>query len=95
MITSSYSIAFDFPLESSNFTISVIADVEILHSETHYVIRNFRAGPNYDRSVLPDITIKKLDGRWVHIDSEKESRLSITVGNTIDNCQIASEETMR
>jgi hypothetical protein len=89
MITSAYSIAFDFPLESSHLSISVTADVEVHHSVTHYIVKNFRTGLKHDHSVLPDITIKKLNG---HTDSEKETRLSSVVGNAIDHSEIASAD---
>jgi hypothetical protein len=36
------------------------------------------------RNVLPDIFIRKEKGRWVHIDSLRESRLSRAIGNTLD-----------
>jgi hypothetical protein len=90
MITSAYSIDFVFPLESSQLNIPVTADVEVHHSVTHYLVKNFRAGLKRDHRVLPDIAIKKLNGRWVHTDSEKETHLSNVVGNAIDHSQIAS-----
>jgi hypothetical protein len=90
MITSRYSIAFVFPLESSHLSISITADVELHHSVPHYMVKNFRTGLKHDHPVLPDIAIKKLHGRWVHVDSEKETLLSILVGKAIDHCEIAS-----
>jgi hypothetical protein len=89
MITSTYSIDFVFPLESSHLSISVTADVEVHHSVTHYIVKNFRAGLKRDHPVLPDIAIKKLNGRWVHIDSEKETCLSSVVGDAIDHSEKA------
>jgi hypothetical protein len=92
MITYAYSIDFVFPLESSHLSISVTADVEVHHSVTHYLVRNFRAGLKHDHPVLPDIAIKKLNGRWVHMDSEKETQLSILVGNAIDQTEKAPRQ---
>jgi hypothetical protein len=93
MITSSYSIAFDFPLESGNQSIAVTADVDVHHSVTYYIVKNFRTASTLGRQVLPDITIKKLGGRWVHIDSEKESHLSVMVGDAIDHAEVGSAKT--
>jgi hypothetical protein len=92
MITSSYSIAFEFPLESSNHSIAVTADVDVHHSATYYAVKNFRTSSNPSKQVLPDITIKKFRGRWVHTDSEKATHLSTIVGNAIDRSISADAE---
>ena len=84
MITSTYSIALNFQVDNSKLIISLTADVEVHHSESHYIIKNFKAEPERKGSVLPDIIIKKKNGRWVHLDSEKESQLSIQVGKGIE-----------
>jgi hypothetical protein len=89
MLTSSYSIAFEFPLEFSNHSIAVTADVDVHHSVTYYTVKNFRTGSNPSKQILPDITIKKLGGRWVHTDSEKATHLSSMVGDAIDHVEQA------
>jgi hypothetical protein len=84
MITFTYSIAFHFQVEDSKLIVPLIAEVEVHHSETFYVIKNIRTGRDRQGSILPDLTIKRKNGRWVHIDSEKESLLSIQVGKSIE-----------
>jgi hypothetical protein len=71
-------------LDKSNLTIALTADVEVHHSETFYVIKNFRTQSQKERSVLPDVRIKKANGMWVHCDSGKETTLSMEVGEAID-----------
>jgi len=83
MTTHSYTIAFDYILGDSRFKISLSADVEVPHSELYYVVRNFRSGQGHP-SLLPDLELKKVNGLWVHRDSEKETDLSIAVGKAID-----------
>jgi hypothetical protein len=70
--------------------IKLNADVELHHSEPHYLIRNIshitEEGGNH---VLPDISIKAIkneDGEiiWVHTDSERETILSKIVGESIE-----------
>ena len=84
MINRTYTIAFNFRLDNSNLTISLTADIEEHHSDTYYVIKNFRTQSQKERSVLPDVRIKKVKGMWVHCDSGKETALSMEVGNAID-----------
>jgi hypothetical protein len=84
MINRTYSIAFNFRLDNSNLTIPLNADVEIHHSETFYVVKNFRTASQKERSILPDVRIKKVNGVWVHCDSSKETTLSKEVGEAID-----------
>jgi hypothetical protein len=91
MITSTYTIAFNFPVEDSRLVVPLTADVNVHHSEIFYVISNFRTGSDRKTSVLPDITIKKKNGRWVHLDSEKESHLSAEVGKHIEAVEMESE----
>jgi len=84
MINRNYSIAFNFRLDHSNFTIPLTADIEVHHSETFYVIKNFRTQSQKEKSVLPDVWLKKMNGIWVHCDSSKETTLSMEVGEAID-----------
>jgi hypothetical protein len=76
------SIHFDYFIEGYPRAIHLTAIAEIHHSEEHYVVSNVKA--HADRPALPDFDIKKLDGKWVHIDSEKETYLSRAAGNAID-----------
>jgi len=84
MINRTYSIAFNFRLDNSNLTIPLNADIEVHHSETFYVVKNFRTPSQEERSILPDVRIKKVNGMWVHCDSGKETTLSEEVGIAID-----------
>jgi len=90
MITSTYSIAFNFQVEDSKLIVPLMAEVEVHHSETYYVIKNIKVGAGRKGSVLPDLTIKNKNGRWVHLDSEKESLLSIRIGKSIEAFEIES-----
>jgi hypothetical protein len=87
MITSTYSIAFDFRVDNSKLIVPLTAEVEVHHSETYYVVKNIKTEAAGKRSVLPDLTVKKENGRWVHLDSEQESHLSIQVGKSIEAIQ--------
>ena len=84
MIKNNYSIAFNFRLDHSNLTVPLTADIEVHHSETYYIVKNFRTKTQKERSVLPDVRIKKANGMWVHCDSGKETTLSMEVGDAID-----------
>ena len=84
MIRSNYNIAFNFRVDHTDLNIPLTAEVELHASNTYYVIKNFKTVPGQQRSVLPDLSIKKVKGRWVHCDSEKDTNLSIEVGKAID-----------
>jgi hypothetical protein len=84
MINKNYCIAFNFRLDHSNLTVPLTADIEVHHSDTFYVVKNFRTKAQKERSVLPDVRIKKANGIWVHCDSGKETTLSMEVGDAID-----------
>ena len=84
MVSSQFSITFDFAADQGQLKIRLAADVEIHHSNVYYIVKNFRPPRQEATSVLPDIRIRKVNGRWVHTDSEKESMLSEAVGHAID-----------
>ena len=88
-----FKIKFDFPVASSNLTVSLKATVELHHSDPYYVVKDFyfdetAPGKEYP-SVLPEQEIKSIrKGRkktWVHRDSERESLLSVKIGEAIDH----------
>ena len=87
MITSTYSIAFDYQMEGSRLSVPLTAEVEVHRSKTHYVIKNFKAGSRPQSSILPTLVLRKKKGRWVHVDSGQESQLSTVVGESIERLE--------
>ena len=87
MSTSSFTIGFDYLLDGLSKSIHLKAIATVHHSETHYVVSAITAYS--DKAVLPDFDIKKLKGKWVHTDSEKETHLSKAAGEAIDLALIA------
>lgn len=75
-------INFDYNIEGYPKSIHLTAVAKLHHSEPHYVVSDVKA--HSDRAALPDFDIKKLEGKWVHTDSEKETFLSKVAGGAID-----------
>jgi hypothetical protein len=82
MSTYSFTIGFDYLLEGLSKSIHLNAIVTAHHSEKHYIVSTITAYS--DKAVLPDFDIKKMKGKWVHTDSEKETHLSKAAGEAID-----------
>ena len=90
---SPFEIKFDFPLAHSDLIISLKATAELHHSQPYYVVDHFQAASSktdkHEPSILPPQEIKKIERNsvkvWVHKDSEKESMLSLAIGNGIDD----------
>jgi hypothetical protein len=82
MSTYSFTIGFDYLLEGLPKSIHLKAVATAHHSERHYVVSAITAYS--DKAALPDFDIKKLKGKWVHTDSEKETHLSKAAGEAID-----------
>jgi hypothetical protein len=78
------TIAFDYCIPGQAIPIALTADVQLHHSESFYVVNNFRLKGKTGASVLPEIQLKKLGNRWVHKDSGIESELGTAVGKAID-----------
>jgi len=84
MITATFSIRFGFLVDATTLNITLEADVQQHHSDTFYNVSNFRIPGHALRHILPEITIRKEHGLWVHTDSGKATDLSIAVGQAID-----------
>lgn len=83
MITAHHEIEFVFSLDEARLVMQLSADVEVHHSDLFYVVKNIRR-KDRETPLLPEIAIKKIRSRWVHVDSEKESKLSEAAGQAID-----------
>jgi hypothetical protein len=79
-----YKIAFDYRLENAGVVVPVTATVEIYRSGIYYVVKDISVGASQQKSVLSDIAIRKIDGKWVHRDSGKATPLSLAAGKAID-----------
>lgn len=90
---SPFEIKFDFPLAHSDLIISLKATAELHHSQPYYVVDHFQPASSTngqgEPSILPPQEIKQIERNsvkvWVHKDSEKESVLSLAIGNGIDD----------
>jgi hypothetical protein len=84
MSIANYSISFSFAVDAAKYRLMLEAEVEEHHSKTYFIISNFRIPGLGDRAVLPQITLEKFKGNWVHRDSGKSSELGTAVGAAID-----------
>ena len=80
----SYTIQFNFELDGGRLKVLLEADVEHDTQGIYYLVRSFRLAGQNHTGILPDIRIKKFDGRWVHRDSGWVTALSEAVGEEID-----------
>ena len=84
----SYDFDFDYAL-SENITLSLTANVQLLHSKPHYLVSNFHFKSNPEGTpLLNDINIIAVKNKgkisWIHMDSRKETVLSMAIGKAIE-----------
>lgn len=84
MITANFTICFDFLVDTARVSIPLEADVQEHHSETFFIVRNFRIPGHSNHQILPEITIRQRKGQWVHTDSGKATDLSMAIGKAIE-----------
>ena len=84
MSTVTYSIRFEFPVDAARLNVILEADVQEHHSETYYVVSNFRMPGHGNRPTLPPIKIRQEKESWVHTDSGQATDLSSAVGKAIE-----------
>jgi hypothetical protein len=87
VISAIFSVRFTFSADAAQLKIQLEADVQKHHTDSFYEITNFHVPGHRDHHVLPSISIRKVKGRWVHVDSGKSSDLSEAVGKAIENAE--------
>lgn len=85
MVQFAYTIEFTLPIDLSHIIVHLKADVEI-DLKSHYTITNIRTTKH--EGVLPTVVLKRKNEKWVHIDTEKESNLSKSIGLSIEKMLI-------
>ncbi|HEX5154404.1 MAG TPA: hypothetical protein VFW07_23320 [Parafilimonas sp.] len=84
----SFDVDFDYAL-SEKVTIRLTANVQLRHSTSRYIVSNFRFKNNLHGSPpLDDVNIiairSKKNSSRVHVDSRKETELSMAIGKAIE-----------
>jgi hypothetical protein len=90
MLAESYLINFKVPIEKSAVVIHLSANVEKHHSATYYVVDNIKTVRQERGTLLPTLKIRRMNDKWVELDSGKESYLSTVVGRAIDQHESGS-----
>ena len=93
MINDHFLISFNYPLAEDTF-IFVKAEAMYNAANDVFLVGNFRSQRGELNLKLPPIEIKKLQGRWVHADSETPTFLSEHAGNAIDEVEQTSREVL-
>ncbi|HUB59108.1 MAG TPA: hypothetical protein VL978_00320 [Puia sp.] len=84
MVAEQFTITFLFKADAGRLVVPLDADVEQHRSLKFYSVKNFRPQGSDGPGILPEVRIRKSSGRWVHVDSEKETDLSEAIGAAID-----------
>ena len=87
-----FEIEFDFPLAGSDLIISFKATASLHHSDPYYLVEDFHNATirlhEDDPSIFPTQEIRQVDRGgacvWVHRDSDRESLLSLAIGQGIE-----------
>jgi hypothetical protein len=87
MTTPACRIAFEYRLDNFGLVVSVTAMVQKHNFPTDYVVKDIRIGASQQKSVLSDMIIRKINGKWVHRDSGKATHVSVAVIRAIDEGQ--------
>lgn len=87
MFTQEYPVRFSYAIDDENaLYIHLSASVRWQPYSGTYIINEFSGVSTGDFVVsLPEMRICKREGVWVHTDSEAETRLSLAVGQAIDD----------
>lgn len=89
-MNNTFVIEFDFPLEYTSIIIRLQAMAEQTDTSS-YRVHSFRhpSAPANSAHLLPDqrVICSEQNGykSWVHLDSEKETALSMAIGRAIDS----------
>lgn len=79
----SFTIAFTYEIIPESLQVHLCAEIEMITPDSCFV-RNIRRINTKESSLLPVLKLKKMDDKWVHNDSSKESNISKAAGEGID-----------
>jgi hypothetical protein len=88
----SFTVQFMFVPDEGQLNVLLEADVETDAQNIHFCVRNFRVPGHVRRGILPEIFIKRSQGRWVHRDSGWQTPLSEAVGEAIEKAGVLVSE---
>ena len=77
------TISFVYDVHDHSLKFPLKAAVERTGTDI-YTITDIRLDNQENGSLLPPIQLVKKDGHWVFLDNNKESNLSTTIGQAID-----------
>ncbi len=86
-----FKIRIMLPLEQSSHIVNLEAKAQLHHSSPYYIVDGFNY-PDHTAgntiSFLPEQKIRQIKegqiSKWVHTDSDKETQLSIAIGEAIE-----------
>lgn len=84
MIARAFTISFEYRLEDSSISINLRAEVEVHNDPFFYIVHNIRSLRSGSPPAIPDVRLTKRDSTWVHVDSEKPTDLTLSIGKAID-----------
>ncbi|MHA4811528.1 hypothetical protein ACX0G9_25760 [Flavitalea flava] len=89
-----FTITFQYALDGSSIIVPLTAEVQGNPESPFYVVQNFHTQHHREGTVLPAVEIKRLEGFWVHRDSEKESLISQAIGLAIDRKEASDKDSL-
>ena len=85
MLVEKYNIEVLYTLDDAQLTLPLSAAVEVHASpQKYYLVRDFQTPGRTGESILPAVELVRVDSHWVHLDSRKESALSVAIGRMIE-----------
>lgn len=78
-----HTISFVYDVHDHSLKFPLKADV-LCTAPGIYTITNIRPSNQDNGSLLPPIQLAKKEGHWIFLDNNKESNLSTTIGQAID-----------
>lgn len=84
MVTTAFPISFEYSLDDGKIAINLQAEVEAHSNPLCYIVRNIRSVYPGNSPAIPIIRLTKKAAVWVHLDSQKPTDLTLSIGKAID-----------
>ena len=83
MDQSHFTISFIYEIIPKSLQVHLTAEIEMIANDTCFV-RNIRRVNTSESSLLPLLKLVKKNARWVHSNDDKESNISVLIGEAVD-----------
>ena len=79
-----FQILFEYEVIPNSIQVELCAEIEMV-VRYRVIVKSIKRPGSAESSLLPELHLTKVEGKWRHSDNSKESNISRVIGESIDS----------